>query len=261
MGKPVRMSATSRVEVALDVTETPLKTLVPVTGDEAVETGNPSLTFVSEDRPEGATAHHSGAPTPQHMQHSKIQWVSLGLAFVLGSFGCAYGSEIVPGDGDDASGGAGQGGRGILDTDTGTGTDTDVNVGGAATGTGSETGGAGASAGTDTATGTGTGTGTGSGTGTGTGAAVDCYAAMGLCTPMAPSCNAGESCDLGPNGFECFPPPNLAAEGQLCAAQGPYCQHGMGCPQGACARYCCSQADCVSGGTCTDVGNNISFCM
>jgi hypothetical protein len=60
---------------------------------------------------------------------------------------------------------------------------------------------------------------------------------------------AGEACDLGQNGFRCFPGPNT---GELCTAcdhnAGPFCKPGMHCmTDGGCARYCCDDGDCGTG--------------
>lgn len=64
---------------------------------------------------------------------------------------------------------------------------------------------------------------------------------------------AGEACDLGPNGFQCFPPPN---DMPLCAScdnqNGPFCMPTMHCvPEdgggSGCARFCCDDTDCAGG--------------
>jgi hypothetical protein len=68
---------------------------------------------------------------------------------------------------------------------------------------------------------------------------------------------AGEACDFGSAGFECYPSPPANTEA-LCAAcdltNGPACLPGSSCVNaigdaGAtkCARFCCTDADCGAG--------------
>jgi hypothetical protein len=87
------------------------------------------------------------------------------------------------------------------------------------------------------------------------GSSGNCYAGQGTCDPLTPgSCGAGEACDIGMSGFECFPPPNDAQIGGACDnSAGPYCTNGAACVMMVCAEYCCSDADC-GGKTCTSIG-------
>jgi len=82
------------------------------------------------------------------------------------------------------------------------------------------------------------------------------------CTPITNAgCGAGEACDdddLG--GFKCYQPPNEVAEGGDCnVVEGPSCKAGLMCagataddPDGTCARFCCSSAEC-GGKTCQPI--------
>lgn len=65
---------------------------------------------------------------------------------------------------------------------------------------------------------------------------------------------AGAACDIGQNGFQCYPDGNTHALCESCgdaAADGNYCQPGLACVS-KCARYCCDDSDCGTG-TCTKV--------
>ncbi len=71
------------------------------------------------------------------------------------------------------------------------------------------------------------------------------------CNPVTnDGCDPGSTCDFADtsSGFACYPPPNEAA---LCAAcdnsAGPFCQGGMACLGGKCARFCCDDSDCGTG--------------
>lgn len=88
------------------------------------------------------------------------------------------------------------------------------------------------------------------------------------CNPVTQApCNvaAGEACDLSQNGFSCFPPPN---DVELCGAcdpvNGPWCVAGATCV-GACARYCCTDADCAPAGACDkatyELGGDVGVCV
>jgi hypothetical protein len=83
----------------------------------------------------------------------------------------------------------------------------------------------------------------------GAGGGSGCYDGLGACSPLTPSCAAGEACDVSStNAFECFPPPNDVPTGGTCDnAAGPYCQHGNFCDTGVCRRYCCTSTDCATG--------------
>jgi hypothetical protein len=100
----------------------------------------------------------------------------------------------------------------------------------------------------------------------------------GACVAIGPNvaCNpvtnegcdgaAGAACDLGGDGFECFPDRNERALCEACGGTKGFCEGTMGCHDGRCARYCCDAADCGSGGAC-DVeavgfaGAPIGFCV
>jgi hypothetical protein len=95
-------------------------------------------------------------------------------------------------------------------------------------------------------------------------------ASMGSCIPfggsggMAPAypCNpvsqdgcdssAGEACDvnLQSSSFQCYDPPN---DNMLCTACNQvdgWCEPGLTCVLGFCAKYCCDDGDCSAGGEC-----------
>ncbi len=82
------------------------------------------------------------------------------------------------------------------------------------------------------------------------------------CNPVTNApCATGEACDASNMGtFECFPPPN---DGKLCGAcdnsKGPFCGGGLGCAQKKCAKYCCDDGDCGTGGKCTKSDANGPF--
>jgi hypothetical protein len=63
---------------------------------------------------------------------------------------------------------------------------------------------------------------------------------------------AGEACDLGGNGFSCYPPPNdVPLCGSCDNANGPFCLPTMHCSETnggfACTRFCCDDTDCTGG--------------
>jgi len=67
----------------------------------------------------------------------------------------------------------------------------------------------------------------------------------------------GSTCDLGPTGyFACFPPPNSVDVCGACDGVTAFCGSDLTCVlpngsgDGACYRYCCTDADCGAGGTC-----------
>jgi hypothetical protein len=83
------------------------------------------------------------------------------------------------------------------------------------------------------------------------------------CNPVTNApCTAGETCDATNDamgnitGFACFNGPNTAGLCALCSvASGPECAGGLSCalatqPWSACARFCCSGADCGDAGAC-----------
>lgn len=87
-----------------------------------------------------------------------------------------------------------------------------------------------------------------------------CGMGVGSCNPVTNApCDtaAGQACDVGQGGFQCYDPPN---NNDLCAAcgdQAGYCKAGMTCAgTGAnndvpkCVRFCCSNEDCGAMGSC-----------
>jgi hypothetical protein len=56
----------------------------------------------------------------------------------------------------------------------------------------------------------------------------------------------GAECDIEASGnFQCFPSGNTEPPCATCDnANGPWCQPGMHCDNGACRRYCCDASDC-----------------
>jgi hypothetical protein len=89
-----------------------------------------------------------------------------------------------------------------------------------------------------------------------------CY--LGNCNPVTNAgCSASQTCDMSTEGFNCFP----AGTADTCEAcdveNGPYCASGGVCVDNACARYCCTDADCGCG-TCVQqqFGNDfVKLCM
>lgn len=66
---------------------------------------------------------------------------------------------------------------------------------------------------------------------------------------------AGEACDIGGQAFQCYPSGNVNAICEECGANdGDFCQPGMSCVTGHCARYCCEDTDCGAMGKCTKGG-------
>jgi hypothetical protein len=79
----------------------------------------------------------------------------------------------------------------------------------------------------------------------------DCGSGTG-CNPVTNEpCNtaAGEACDLGQNGFACFPAPNDTSLCDSCDNMaGPFCVAGAHCgSDNTCAHYCCDDGDCGTG--------------
>ena len=79
------------------------------------------------------------------------------------------------------------------------------------------------------------------------------------CHPVTQAgCNTagGEACDANYQsmGFECYGPPNTLKKDATCPSNnGEYCEPGLHCSADVsqCKQYCCSNADCTMGGTCT----------
>lgn len=81
------------------------------------------------------------------------------------------------------------------------------------------------------------------------------------CNPVSgDGCSAnGSACNLAPSGyFACFPPPDTVAVCGACDNDTRYCAAGLTCvfpnnmgDDGACFRYCCTDADCGAGATCS----------
>jgi hypothetical protein len=73
--------------------------------------------------------------------------------------------------------------------------------------------------------------------------------ATNTCNPVTnEGCNtdAGEACDLGQNGFECFPDGNTQDLCTDCGSTVGYCKAGLTCFN-ECARFCCTDDDCGTG--------------
>jgi hypothetical protein len=69
------------------------------------------------------------------------------------------------------------------------------------------------------------------------------------CNPVTNAgCDAakGEACDVGPNGFQCYPGPNAVSLCGECGADKGFCAGGLYC-LGKCAKYCCEDKDCGTG--------------
>lgn len=91
-----------------------------------------------------------------------------------------------------------------------------------------------------------------------------CAANMGDCNPVTQEgCDlaAGEACDFGQDGFTCYPDGNVQSCGDACGVSGSdYCVGGLTCV-GSCARFCCTDADCGNGNTCTILdGEAVGVC-
>ncbi len=75
------------------------------------------------------------------------------------------------------------------------------------------------------------------------------------CNPVtAEKCavDAGESCDVRPGGgFQCWGDKNTQAKCAPCGGADNFCQAGFTCLEARCIRYCCSDADCGNGASCT----------
>ncbi len=95
----------------------------------------------------------------------------------------------------------------------------------------------------------------------------------GSCVDAASPCNpvtnagcdaaAGEACDFGADGFECYPAPNTLMLCEDCTAGDNFCSGGMTCGGATCAKFCCDDGDCSAGGTC-DLeagGGTVGICI
>jgi hypothetical protein len=70
------------------------------------------------------------------------------------------------------------------------------------------------------------------------------------CNPVTnEGCNtaAGQACDFGENGFQCYDPPNDKDLCQACGQQAGYCKGGQTCVGSKCAKFCCDDGDCGKG--------------
>jgi hypothetical protein len=72
------------------------------------------------------------------------------------------------------------------------------------------------------------------------------------CNPVTnEGCNtmAGEACDVGMGGFQCYPSGNVKNLCETCGANdADFCKPGFSCVgEGECGRYCCSDTDCGAG--------------
>lgn len=85
------------------------------------------------------------------------------------------------------------------------------------------------------------------------------------CNPVTnQGCNtpAGEACDYGPGGFTCYPGPNDAELCWACGPNGPHCGSGFTCTSdGVCAKFCCDDLDCGSGGICQMSQLGVGHCV
>ncbi|HZO15563.1 MAG TPA: hypothetical protein VFB62_19960 [Polyangiaceae bacterium] len=95
--------------------------------------------------------------------------------------------------------------------------------------------------------------------------APDCVMVNGMnivCDPQDQTpCNQanGEACDTIYNqgqhvGFGCYPAPNTLTKDAQCPGQnGEFCRSGLTCyvATQTCKEFCCGDADCTLGGTCT----------
>jgi len=74
------------------------------------------------------------------------------------------------------------------------------------------------------------------------------------CNPMTnENCDTagGEACDMGENGFECFPAPNEVPVGGDCNnSAGPYCEAKLHCTGSKCEKWCCADSDCTGDTKC-----------
>jgi hypothetical protein len=84
----------------------------------------------------------------------------------------------------------------------------------------------------------------------------------GTCNPVTnEGCKEGETCDGGPKGFECYPPPNDSKICESCNNQGgPFCGAGLACVSGKCAKYCCDDTDCGGGSCNKEEGAPLGVC-
>lgn len=90
------------------------------------------------------------------------------------------------------------------------------------------------------------------------GACLSDYAELGhQCNPVTQEgCMAGEVCDYGGTGYQCYPDEGSTAAlcGECDNAAEQLCAPGLTCDsyggKGKCFRYCCTDGDCGAGGAC-----------
>ncbi|MDW8251070.1 MAG: hypothetical protein RMJ98_17385, partial [Myxococcales bacterium] len=69
---------------------------------------------------------------------------------------------------------------------------------------------------------------------------------------------AGEACDFGINGFQCYPAPNTLGLCEKCGGEDELsCKGGLTCAGGKCARFCCNDSDCGGGFCNTTTGTGV----
>jgi len=87
------------------------------------------------------------------------------------------------------------------------------------------------------------------------------------CNPITNEpCNdvTGEACDYAAGGFKCYAGVNEQDLCAPCGPAGPHCSAGLTCTgDGACAKMCCNDADCGSGGECaiTNLDIGVGICV
>lgn len=89
-----------------------------------------------------------------------------------------------------------------------------------------------------------------------------CFGPIGPNAPCNPVTNegcdakAGQACDYGANGYECYDPPNDALLCEECGQATSFCAGGMTCV-GTCAKFCCDNGDCGTGTCDLEAGDGV----
>ena len=79
-------------------------------------------------------------------------------------------------------------------------------------------------------------------------------------------CASGAACDVGQDGYVCYPPPP-ANDVKLCGAcdinndGSPYCSDGLTCIDNKCTRFCCDDGDCSANGRCDHAPGDVGTCV
>ena len=158
-----------------------------------------------------------------------------------GSGGQAGSSAGGSGGSDAGSGGSDAGSSGSGGSDAGSG-GSDAGSGGSNAGSGgADAGNGGSSASTD-----------GCSAPTESPSKGACFkiAAPHKCNPVTnEGCDtaAGEACNFGQAGFQCYPAPNDRKLCEACSEEAGFCEGGMVCFEGKCAKFCCDDGDCGGG--------------